>query len=332
MEAPQKAPKNQQKKRLSQEDVKDFLRTDRAILMICISIAFVFWLLTKLSYSYKDSVIIKLDYKIPNNKVFTNPPAQQLEVNIEGVGWDLLGLAFSGEARKVSILVKENEIRTISASSLNNKVLKFLPEAKILSIYPENIQLQTEDVATKTIPVVLEEQIRLASQHQFVDSIRINPSTIKISGPASVIRDIHEWKTNVLIPPDKVDKDIDVELSLATHPNSNITPSTNVIRCFAAVEAVTEKQVSVPIEVLNAPDSLLLVILPKKIKVSCNVGMSEYATLSARDFKAVVNFENVDLFNQSTIRVVLREKPAFVKQVQYLPKKVDYIIRSKNLQ
>jgi hypothetical protein len=332
MQAPKKSQNSQQKRRLSQEDVKDFLRTDRAILIICISIAFIFWLLTKLSCSYKDSVIIKLDYKIPNNKVFTNPPAQQLEVNIEGVGWDLLGLAFSDETRKVSILVKENEIRTISASSLNNKVLKYLPEVKILSIFPENIQLQTENLATKTIPVVLEEQIRLASQCQFVDSIRISPRTIKISGPASVIRDIYEWKTNVLIPSDDVDKDIDVELTLATHSNSNITPSVNIIRCFAAVEAVTEKQVLVQIEVLNAPDSLLLVILPKKIKVSCNVGMSAYASLNASNFKAVVNFEKVNLFNQSTIRVILSEKPTFVKQVQYLPKKVDYIIRSKNLQ
>ena len=99
METPVPQPKNQKKPRLNRDDIKKFLKTDRAILMICISIAFVFWLMTKLSYSYKDSIVVNLEYQIPDNKVFTNPPAQHLEVDIEGKGWDLLGLAFSNDEK-----------------------------------------------------------------------------------------------------------------------------------------------------------------------------------------------------------------------------------------
>lgn len=321
--------KSQQK--LNKENIKEFLKTDRAILMICISIAFVFWLLTKLSYLYKDSVIVQLEYQIPKDKIFTYPPAQQLEVDIEGKGWDLMGLAFSNKERVVSIPVGENEIKTISALSLNAKVMKFIPKAKILNIHPENIALQTEDVATKKIPVILDEQIKLAPLHQYVDSIRINPQVIEITGPASIIRDINQWKTNVLIPPEEVTKDINIVLSLTTHPNSNISLSTNKINCVAGVEEITEKRVEVPIEVLNAPDSLLLVILPKTIEVVCQVGLSDYAGLKTDDFKAIVDFSQIDLFSERSIRVLLKEKPFYVRQIQYAPKKVDYIIRSRNL-
>ncbi|CAA6821452.1 MAG: Unknown protein [uncultured Aureispira sp.] len=323
------APKSQQK--FSKENIKIFLKTDRAILMICISIAFVFWLMTKLSYSYKDTVIVQLNYSTPEGKIFTNPPPNQLEVDIEGRGWDLLGFAFYNKERIVDIPVAANEIRVISVTSLNAKVLKSLPKARILNIHPETIKLQMEESATKMIPVVLEEQIRLAPLYQYVDSIKIEPNEIEIKGPASVIRDIHEWKTNVCIPAEEINKDINVEVSLEIHPNGSISLSTDKIRCLAAVEEVTEKRVKVPVEVLNVPDSLLLIILPKMVEVSSQVGLSDYDGLSAEDFKVIVDFSRIDLFKERSIRVLLKEKPNYAKQVKCIPQKVDYIIRSRNL-
>jgi YbbR domain-containing protein len=331
MEAPVQPTAQKSQQKLSKENIKAFLKTDRAILMICISIAFVFWLMTKLSYSYKDTIIVKLNYKTPEDKIFTNPPATQLEVDIEGKGWDLLGFAFYNKERIITIPVSANEIRVISVSSLNARVLKSIPKARILNIHPETIKLQMEDVATKTIPVVLEEQIRLAPLYQYVDSIRIEPQEIEIKGPASVIRDIHEWKTNVFLPSQEVSKDIDVQISLETQANGSISLSTKKIRCIAAVEEVTEKRVEVPVEVLNVPDSLLLIILPKTVEVSSRVGMSDYERLTAADFKVIADFSKIDLFKEHSIRVLLKEKPNYAKQVLCIPKKVDYIIRSRNL-
>src|SRR5690606_18168310 len=144
----QQQPKSLTK--FSKEKLKQFLKTDRAILMICIGIAFVFWLITKLSYQYKDVVVIKVEYDAPPHKVFTYPPAQQLQVDIQGRGWDLLGLVFTGN-RVITIPVAENDPSVISTTSLHSKVMKFVPEVDILNIYPENIYIQTENAATKKV-------------------------------------------------------------------------------------------------------------------------------------------------------------------------------------
>ncbi len=296
--------------------------------MICIGIAFIFWLITKLSYSYKDTIAIRLHYKMSDKKVFTYPPANELVVDIEGNGWDLLGHSFSSDEREINIEVAENEIRTISASSLNSKLRQILPGVSILSISPENLQIQTEDIAIKTIPVVLDQQIQLAPLHQFADSIVIRPRTIEIRGPASIIRNIHEWKTNVYMPDKKISKNIDVELRLSAHPNSNIICSTNKIRYQAAIEEITEKQIEVPVKILNAPDSLLLVILPKKVKVSCRVGLSDYQSLDSKDFSAIVDFKGINLDGQNSIRIIIDKQPEFVRQLTFLPKKATFIIRS----
>lgn len=294
--------------------------------MVCIGIAFVFWLITKLSYQYKDVVEIKIEYNAPPHKVFTHPPAQMLRVDIQGRGWDLLGLIFTGN-RVITIPVAENDPSIISTTSLHSKVMKFVPEVDILNIYPENIYIQTENAATKKVPVILEHQIRFAALHQFVDTIHIEPRFVEIKGPISVIKDIHHWKTKLFAPAKEVNKDIDVELELAAHSNKSVTCSTVKVRCIGSVEQVTEKEIEIPIEVLNAPDDLLLVILPKKIKITCMVGLSSYDKLNAEQFKVIADFANVDLSRQKSVRVVVQEKPGFVKQIHFSPKKVDYFVK-----
>lgn len=325
----QKAPKKiNPRQKLNLQNLRLLLKQDRTIRILCVVIAFIFWLITKLSYSYKDSIKVQVDYLVPEGKVFTYPPALELEVFIEAKGWELLGYVFSSQKRDVEIEVLENEIRTISSISLTNKIIDLVPDASILNIVPENLQIQTENKARKIIPVLLDQQIRLAPLHQFADTVLLQPSSIEIEGPASVIRNINQWKTNVFIPAEAVSKDIDVELSLVAHPNATIKCSTNSIRYRAKVEEVTEKKLAIPIDILDAPDSLLLVIIPKKIELSCSVGLSDYKSLKPEDFKAVANFGPINVFNQSTVEIELTQKPSKIHNIQYSPKKATYIIRS----
>lgn len=323
-----KKTKQKQKQRFNLQNFRRLIQQERTIRILCIAIAFIFWLITKLSYPYKDSVRVQVNYLVPDGNVFTYPPAQELEVFIQANGWELLGYVFSAKERDIQIEVLENEIRTISSSSLTNKLIKLVPDASILNIVPENLQIQTEHKAKKTIPVILDQQIKLAPLHQFADSIRLQPSSIEIEGPASIIRNINQWKTNVYIPGNTVAKNIDVELSLVAHPNSNIKCSSNSVRYTAAVEEVTEKKLEIPIEIIDAPDSLLLVIIPKRIALSCRVGLSDYQNLRVKDFKAVANFGPIDVFRQSTVSIQLTQKPSNVQNIQFTPKEVTYIIRS----
>ncbi len=310
------------------QKIQKFLKTDRAILMMCISIAFVFWLATKLSYSYKSSLVVQLQYNIAPNKVFTLPPAQQLKVDIEGTGWDLLGLTFLSRNPILNISPDKEENIIISPSSLKSKVMDFVHHTKILHITPEKIKLQTENSATKKIPIILDSQIDLAVLHQLKDSIEISPKWVEVTGPASIIKSINNWHTNPLIL-QNIKKTVHQNILLKKHSNSNIKFSVEKTNCLAEVEEMTEKEVAVLVEVLNAPDSLLLVILPKKIKVFCSVGLSDYDRLTGEEFRAVIDFKNVDLHNQEQVKVLLKKRPKYIHNIHYKPQKVDFIL-SKN--
>lgn len=299
------------------------------MLGFCMILAFIFWLITKLSYNYQDVVLVQLEYEMPEDKAFTYPPVQRLEVTVRGTGWELMRLAFGNKDRTLTVPVAQNDARVVTTSSWNARISRVLSKTTPISVQPETIRLQTEPLARKTVPIILDHQIKLASLHRFVDSIEIEPKVVEISGPASVVRTIQEWKTAVLFPSKPIDTDLNIGLPLANHPNSNLKFSVEKVQCTAKVEEITEKRLKIPVEIINAPEDLIIVLLPKTIEVICNVGLSDYDRLSPDNFKAVVDFSKIEVSQERTIKVQLQHKPTYVSYVQYTPKKLDYIIRSK---
>lgn len=308
---------------------REFIKTDRAILIFCIGIAFVFWLVTKLSYAYNSSILIQLNYVKPAERVFTYSPPSHLEVDISGSGWELLGLFFSGKTPNMTINAMNEDAKTISASVLRNQVTDYVENTNIKHINPEFISIQTEEAAVKTVPIILDQQVSLAPLFRYRDSLKISPREVQITGPASVIKGITAWLTVPLIMQD-VKKNIEKELPLKRSSNNSISLDTTQVTCTAKIEETTEKTVEVPIRILNAPEGLLLVILPKNIVVACRVGLSDYDKIRANDFEATIDFAKINLEATEKIPVQLTKYPKSIQNINFKPQKVDFIIRQQN--
>lgn len=307
-----------------------FLQSNRAIWTLCLVLALVFWLITKLSYTYQDVIVVQLEYKIPEDRVLTFQPVNQLEVMVSGTGWELLRLFFSRQDPVLTIPIAANEARIITTSSWVSKVSDVLSQVQTLNIQPETIRLKTEVRAQKTVPIVLDQQVRFAPMHQLTDTFVIEPNTVEITGPASIVRAIKQWKTTVLLPKEPVDDNINVQLGLVNASNdANLTFSIEHVRCKAEVEELTEKSLSIPVEIINAPDSVLLVLLPKTVQVVARVGLSDYDRLSANDFQLVADFANINLYEDRSVRVQLQYLPNYASSIRYTPKQLDYIISNK---
>lgn len=304
-----------------------FWKSDRAILMVCIGIAFVFWLFTKLSDVYRSTLTVGLVYEIPSNKVLSSPPPATLEIDVEASGWELLGLHFRSKKYVIDVDLSDDTPKTLNAVTIKGKIARQLPEyVSILELRPDVIRLIPEALASKTINIILDNQIELDAQHQFKDSISIQPSRIKISGPASVVADIESWMTMPLIR-QEVQASFQTKIAIKPHPNANVKFEPSEISVQTWVEQVTEKKFELEIERRGVPDSILLVLLPQKITISCIVGLSAYDDLTANEFSAFVDFSKIDLYNQNGIKIDLETVPDYVRQIQYHPKKADYIIR-----
>jgi YbbR domain-containing protein len=309
--------------------ITSFLKTDRAILMLCIGIAFLFWLFTKLSYTYRSTLSIRVKYELSIDKVLTSPPPELIEMDVEGSGWDLLFIFFSRKKYKIDVDVTDNSPKTINAAAIKGKLLKQLPEnINIIDLRPDLIEFQPEPLAVKEIPLLLDNRVELSAQFMFIDSLEISPRTVKVSGPASVIKNMNSWVTEPLIL-EQVESNFTKKLKVLSHTNKNVSFNPNQINVSGKVEQVTEKSIELEIFKRSVPDSILLVLLPKKVTITCIVGLSDFDILTADQFTVVADFSKFDIYQQSEVRLELEEYPDYVKHIKLQPKAVEYIIRSR---
>ncbi len=270
--------------------------------MLCIGIAFLFWLFTKLSYTYRSTLSIRVEYELSIDKVLTSPPPELLEMDVEGSGWDLLFIFFSRKKYKIDVDVTDNSPKTINAAAIKGKLLKQLPEnVNIIDLRPDLIEFQPEPLAFKEIPLLLDNRVELSAQFMLIDSLEISPSTVKVSGPASVIKNMNSWVTEPLIL-EKVESNFTKKLKVLSHTNKNVSFSPNQITVSGKVEQVTEKSIELEIFKRSVPDSILLVLLPKKVTITCIVGLSDFDILTADQFTVVADFSKFDIYQQSEVR------------------------------
>ena len=64
------------------------IKEDRATLLACIGIAFVFWLLIKLSQTYRTEKQVLFQFEIPSDKALASVAPEDMTVQLQGTGWD----------------------------------------------------------------------------------------------------------------------------------------------------------------------------------------------------------------------------------------------------
>lgn len=297
-------------------------KTERAILTICVSIAFVFWIFTKLSKTYESSIQVNLEYELPNeNNILTKKPPSSLDVTLDGTGWNLLFHSISRRNPKLKYTLSQDTLQEIRFQRLSRDVkFKLRSGIDIGTIIPDNIPLRMDISAQKRIPVNLVNKVSFAQQ--FVESApkTILPDTVIIEGPYSIIRQVNEWYTNPLII-DELSHRLRDTISLASFSNQQVSFKPNYVAYDVIVEQLTEKEIEVPI-VLSKPNPNVI-IFPKSIKVKCTVGLSNYERLMPNQFSLQVDISEG---TNGVAEIKKIKEPEFLKLAKYETLNVNYFI------
>jgi hypothetical protein len=291
---------------------RQFLTRERAVLMVCISIALCFWVLNRLSTKFRKTTPVRLEYFTPMGKALRTIPPQYANVSWQGTGWDLL----TGSEPRIALTVETDSIqtfylRTIAAQQLGTDVF---------SVSPEQITVEIEDIGMKSIPVEAVAVLSFWKGFDLADDIQLTPSVITVEGAKSVLENLNSLKTDTLRF-QKLKDTVITSIKLTAIPI--LTFSKTEVSALLAVEQFTEKSLFVPLTVRNAPQRLQ--IFPNKIKLDCTVALSRYASLSGENFMAVVDLKNVDVKSKNnTVPIVLLQQPSFVRNVKFSPQSVEF--------
>ncbi len=300
-----------------------------SIFFTCLILAVATWLFFSLSNKYEYEVKTVVNFKnLPVNKAFNPLQSDTVLLTVQGTGWQLLFTRLRIFPRDVRVDLKSlnkrnfvtftEQIRSINAY--------YSSEQRIISIQPDTLYFDFTTRKVKKVPVRLVSNLSFVKQFGQSAPITIKPDSVTVTGPLEQLQKIDYWSTDTFSRKEISNSVIDkIALKATDAPNITIYPPLTEIRI--PVEEFTEKQLFVPIKVINNNLYYNVKLIPDRVKITFMVSLSDYELTKEDDFDAVVDLNNWKNYGATMlpIKIVKRKPFARVRWVQ--PSQVNFMIK-----
>lgn len=301
-----------------------FLKTDRAILILSISIALFFWLFTKMSKSYETDRLVHFNFELPEGKTFLNTPPKHIKTQIKGGGWNLFFNYLRGGLPEVAFPLEKANVQNISSTSLINKISATIgAKYEVLNVESDIISIKLDDDHVKKVPVELNVDLQIENGFMQADSLQVIPKQFTISGPETVVNSIKAYPTEKVVV-DQLTGSFSqkIKAKQPSNPQLKIEPTEVVIT--NTIEKTTEGQLVVPIKILNAPDSSIS-ILPRNVFIKYRAPLSIFAEITKDDFIVTASLDADNLASSNnTLPLEITKHPNFTKVISMSPPAIEY--------
>jgi len=280
------------------------------------------------SKQYSEVIEIPVEYvNVPPDKLLLNNP-ESLQLRVEENGFTVawfslfaptitidLAQAHVADGNLVYDLI-ENRAQLQSQLELDMDDNQFLKEV---------LTVNFEQKQEKRLPVIFRSNIEYAAGYSAVSDLQFTPDSIMVSGPDNVLDTLSRLLTEPLTL-SKVKNDREGAVYLDTTALPNVTFYKNKVEYSLDVEKFTEGKVQVPIEIMNVPRGLNVVIFPKEVVLFYQVNLKEFNKVTASDFRVVVDFNEVRGEQDFLIPQVIK-KPDFTSNLRLNEKRIQFIIK-----
>jgi hypothetical protein len=298
-----------------------------------LTLSTLFWILTVLSKDYTTTVHYKADFiDLPNDKLLINEEEIDLHLQVIAPGFTILAhrLSFRNELPlSVSSFIPKKKGNYWNYFLLGEQSISQIQEViptsmQLLHIQPNRIDLLLDEKAERVVPVKLKSSISFKDLFRQKEAVKLEPSTIVISGPKAVVEVFDEINTELLSLED-VDNNKTGEIEIQSLNHSEINYSTKNIKWELKVEQFTEGEIKLPIEMKNIPKGYEIKLFPEEVTVSYLISLDEFDLVKPDMFAAHISFD-ADFKRQS---VNLSRQADFVENVRIFPSKVEYFLIKK---
>lgn len=268
--------------------------------VIAFSIAFVFalslWFVVNMNRDFNISVEVPIELvNLPDNLALRSEVPDHATVNVTGEGWKLISLYsnpprvnLSAETRQINLF---EQIRNMSGT---------FADLNVMQVEPIMLTIETEEKATKRVPIVPRFDLSLQNQYGLIGEPTINPDSVTLTGAESRLEEISEWETEEVFF-NNVSRSMEREVPLK-QPEGNILLNVQEITFRADVAEFTEAEVRVPVRTRNLPSGKAVSFNPSSITVRFDVPIHQYSDVQGvRPFAAFVNYEDMEQDNTGYI-------------------------------
>ena len=324
------------------KQVLEFLKTLRhnrkvGVFLIFVVLSAIFWFLTQLEEVYVTSISYPVEYQdMPEDKIVVGHLPEKIDLEVRGQGFQLLEYKFSNKLNPLILHLEAYNMQEEKTDTPRHFIVtqKATPrisqqlsqEVEILNITPDTLFFEFAEKISKRVPVHPNITYGFAKQMMLKDGIQIEPDSVNISGPSSVLDTIDRIYTRSRSF-QNLQKTVHTSVQLKkSHKQMEL--ATRQVRLTIPVEQYTEGEVEKQLIVENVPDSLVVRTFPKTISITYLVGLSRYEQVIPELFRAIVDYRDVEE-GKEQLRVQIDKAPDYLKSYSYAPREVDYIIEKK---
>lgn len=295
----------------------------------CLILAAVAWVFTTLSNNYNFTVKEVLVYKnMPQKRAFHSLQPDTINTTIQGTGWDMLFSKMNFENKKITV-----DLHTLDSKDyiVLSSQLKEVNERKdfdnqIIGFNPDTLYFDFSNRAVKRVPIRLISSINYQQQYAQSNDVIVKPSYVTLSGPGNVLEHIESWDTDSLTV-DSVDETVRTNVELQASKEGNVSIYPKSVQVVVPVDEYTEKEVSIPVKLINNHDYYKVKIFPQKVKVTFTTSLNRYAEMDEDLFEASADLNLWQSHNYTSLPVKLSRRPAYCKIVKIEPQNIDFIVR-----
>ncbi|MDX1476741.1 MAG: hypothetical protein R3301_03510 [Saprospiraceae bacterium] len=292
---------------------------NRNVVLICIGIALILWLITKLSEDYIHDYTFHIVYDLPENLSFSAAPQKTFGAQLAGQGWDLLSVSMHRGFSRVQVPVRNQDI---TRTDLVQALYQHLGDAEIQvrEVNVDVIRLSTDLKVQKSVPFVYTGGVRFEEGYQIRDSILVEPAMAIVTGPASICDDIEY----VQVPSQDfptLQSDFRKSVSVAS-PSPFVELQQTQVDVIVQADQEIRLEFAVPLEI--DADSMSLAAQPSAVTIRCTIGSSKQGTTHPGLFRAVVHTD-ADCIVNGRCPVEIADSPVYARSISMQPSYVRVV-------
>ncbi|WP_029037455.1 CdaR family protein [Salinimicrobium xinjiangense] len=316
-------------KRLKSGTKTRFKKTDFNSFLFFLFFAIVIWIFVQFSKQYDEILSVPVEYtNVPPDKLLKEDKPESVELRMQDNGFNLAWFSLfpptltldvskaNEENGKLVYVIDQNRSEILNQLRIDFDDSKFLRDAIVIGF---------EQKQEKKLPVKSKIDIAYAPGYSAVEDLRISPDSIRVSGPDNILDTLSALYTFSL-ELTKVKEDVTGSVPIDTTALPNVTLYRKRVNYSVDVEKFTEGNVQVPIELINVPPELNVVIFPKETVLFFQVNLKDFNKVTASDFRVVANFKNVR-GNQDFLIPEVVQKPEFTSNIRLNEKRIQFIIK-----
>ncbi len=294
-------------------------------------LAFLLLVLSKLSKSYTETLIVSADIiNLPEDRVLNIDDSPKLNIVVNTYGFHLFGSYFY--ENKIAIDLKDDAyIHNDSYVWLANRALPDIQvqlgkSFEIVSVQPDTLNLPFGTLAVKKVPIKLQSEVAYASGYDSLKGLILMPDSVEVIGSSSDLKQVNLIETSTLTLKNiKEDINSTVNLKLP-EDESTVKLSKDKVSVKAEVQKFTEGTLEIPVVINNLPTDVQINYFPKVIKVSYEVSLDDYKSIRPSSFKIECDYNEIKDSNNSYFTPKFIRIPEHVKRVKMKQDKIEYII------